>query len=447
MPGTPSLQARLPAVHSRELVSVLEKFSRVPRRLGDLEGDYYTTVCFDETYAQRDGTIRRRSISEQGFASDSEEFVLSGPHFFVGNPLNKTPRKVCDTNKAYDQLDIEAVPDNYLPRSNYLLGCDSSEYARRVPRVNWVEEGEREARKVTQYYRFVNRRMFGSTAERSFISAIAPTGSTHIHPVLSTTFRKTEDLLDFSAGTYSLPIDFLLRSTGKTDLYESTLRIFPLFADAHLRARVLTLNCLTTHYADLWRDCWQPAFQLDNWASTDPRLPQDFFAQLTPDWQRNCALRSDYARRQALVEIDVLAAQALGLTLDELLTIYRVQFPVMRQYERDTWYDASGRIVFTASKGLVGVGLPRKPGKKDEPCTLIHPDGRCESKRLGWDDVMPKDGKPQLADGTIIERMVLDDTQPGGPINRIIRYTPPFTLADREADYRVAWAHFEARGQ
>ena len=38
---------------------------------------------------------------------------------------------------------------------------------------------------------------------------------------------------------------------------------------------------------------------------------------------------------------------------------------------------------------------------------------------------MPKDGKSQLADGTVIERMVLDDTQPGGPINRIIRYTAP----------------------
>ena len=59
----------------------------------------------------------------------------------------------------------------------------------------------------------------------------------------------------------------------------------------------------------------------------------------------------------ALVEIDVLVAQALGLMLDELLLVYRVQFPVMQQSERDTWYDLHGRIIFTISKGLVGAGI------------------------------------------------------------------------------------------
>lgn len=442
-PGTPALQARLPAIHSRELVSVLKSFACIPRRLGSLGKSYFSSEMWNETGAQKDGTVYRRSTIEQGFVSDPTKFVLSGPHFFVGNPLYKTPRAVCTTPRAYDPLDLELLPDDYLPRSNYLPACDSAEYARRVPRVGWVEEGEREARTVNRYFQMVHRRMLSQSGERTLIAAVVPPGTTSINTCVATAFRDTTFLVSIAAYLFSLPFDFFIKSTGKGDLYGEGLANFPLLESTpEIAARFLVLTCLTTHYADLWRESWQLAFQQARWSSNDTRLPQNFFAQLTPEWQRHCALRSDYARRQALVEIDVLAAQALGLTLDELLTIYRVQFPVMQQNERDTWYDVHGRIIFTVNIGLAGVGLPRRAGKRDEPCTLIHPDGRRESKRLGWDDVMPKDGKPQLADGTVIERWVLDDTQPGGPINRIIRYTAPFTLADREADYRVAWAHF-----
>jgi hypothetical protein len=30
----------------------------------------------------------------------------------------------------------------------------------------------------------------------------------------------------------------------------------------------------------------------------------------------------------------------------------------MQRYERDTWCDRNGRIVFTASTGVTGVGFP-----------------------------------------------------------------------------------------
>ena len=129
---------------------------------------------------------------------------------------------------------------------------------------------------------------------------------------------------------------------------------------------------------------------------------------------------------------------AFGLTLEELLTIYRVQFPVMRQYEADTWYDACGRIIFTASKGLPGVGLPRKVVKGGTSYSLRTPDTDRTHTALGWEDIR------HLAEGTVTRR-ITDDTLPGGPVERIIEYNAPFDRCDREQAYRMAWRVFGER--
>ena len=122
--GTPYTHARLPQVHSKSLLSVLDKFVSAEKRLDDLKGHYYATVMFDESYAQRDKIITRvENTSYQ--PANADDWVISGPHFYVGNPFNKTPRTICTEKNHYDNIDLESIPADYLPKAVFRPGDEN----------------------------------------------------------------------------------------------------------------------------------------------------------------------------------------------------------------------------------------------------------------------------------------------------------------------------------
>jgi hypothetical protein len=406
--GTDPKQARLPVLHSNQLTNVLIKFSNQKINISTFGDNVISTVMFDETNAQKDGIIKR----DTKFPNITSEMLLSGPHFYVANPIYKTPRAICKEKGDYDVLDLNNISKTYLARTNYIPA------GKEVELKNFLGNKS----DIIDLYKVTNREMVNASSERTLMTAIFPKGVSHVNTCLSLGFKNNQNLLDYFCITASIVADFFIKSTGMGHVNISLANKIPVLEPTSiyriaLHLRSLILNSLTIYYSDLWKECWNEEFKNEKWAKNDPRLDNNKFSNLTSEWNRDCALRTDYERRQALVEIDVLASMALSLTLEELKTIYRIQFPVLQQNERDTWYDQKGRIVFTCSKGLPGVGFNRKE----------------------WEEIK------NMQSGTV-ERKIIDDTMPGGAVERTIVYHAPFDRCDREKDYEIAWKEFERRG-
>ena len=82
-----------------------------------------------------------------------------------------------------------------------------------------------------------------------------------------------------------------------------------------------------------------------------------------------------------LVEIDILTAKMLGLTLNQLIAIYRIQFPVLQEQEEDTWYDANDRIVFTSGKIMIGFSRSEWEKIKNAPFDRCNRETDYETAR------------------------------------------------------------------
>lgn len=402
-------QAKLPILHAQALIDVLFCFANQNKTLANISENVYCAEMWHETNNQVDGTIKR----DVHFPDTVRGQILSGPHIGVSNPFFKTSRKECKLNSDYDSIDLTQIPQDYLSRCNYSIACSIDEYEKREPDTTWGSHYSSE-------YRLCFRKMLNQSGERTLISTIIPPSSEHINGIFGMAFKN--DLFPFAATSFSIPFDFYLKATGKANINFSAASGYPVINDNPfgklITVRGLLLNCLTKPYSPLWNEYYDSIYTDESWSKSDPRLDNKRFSTLTSEWTWDTPLRTDYERRQALVEIDVLTAMALGMTLEQLKTIYHIQFPVLQQYEADTWYDANGRIVFTTNRSLVGVGFDRKE----------------------WEGNVK--GAPA---GRVFTREIEDDTMPGGIVRRTIEYVAPFDKCDREQDYETAWRFFEEK--
>lgn len=404
--------------HSTDALSVMETVSSAQQIGQSLSGRFLMSPMWHEGLA----TKQKRLVRVDGaFVPNIDDLIIKSPCIFVGNPLYKTPDEHCKAKEDFESVDLYEIPDGYISRTNFVRLVSKEQIYIQSNSVSWSE-----TRKHCDHFRIAFRGMVQSARERTLAAALIPPGIQHVDGVESMSFEDEHDLLAVYPLMLSVPYDFLIKAMQVEKIRESVVRHLP-FTELPDTAkhRALRLACLTSHYADFWN---RHARKLDAapWSFNDPRLNVESQNSALGDWTRDVAFRSDLARRMALIEIDVLVAQALGLTLDQLIEMYRTQFPVLDENERGTWYDMNGRIVWTCSRGLTGIGYRKPDGKK--------PTAR------EWIEIFSESTEDLNCEVSI-------DFLPGGPRTVKRSYKAPFVTYDREADYRIAWAFFEAQNQ
>lgn len=311
---------------------------------------------YNESNAKKSGYIRFRPSSPRELG----EVVLQGTHFGIATPFAKQPNDPFRYGKDWVSWDLTALPEEAIPRATYRRACEIDKY--HADQDIWtdfesdidldsaavINDGHM-VRRYAEFFRLAWRVMIDpKSTERSLFAALIPAGPAHVDAVSSLALRRTVDTA-LSAGFWSaLPLDYMLRITGRTHLRVAEAKAMPA-PDVgcplapELLLRTLRLNCLTRAYGALWMDLFDPLWAETYWVIDWPGITA--LGDVSRDWTWHTPLRTEYARRAALVEIDALVAVWLGMGVEELLAIYKARYPILADREAQMYFDKTGRRV------------------------------------------------------------------------------------------------------
>ncbi len=388
--SVPIGQTRMVYAVNRSTATVLDKLAHSPR-MSSLNLAH--SLGWDETADFRKGYF----ASSWGAPDTWAEVILQGPHLYVATPLYKSPNKTMLHHLDWTANDLEELAPDAIPVTSYKPTGDRAAYDRAY--THWGTAPTR------AFYRVAWRSMAANTGERTLIQCVIPPGTAHLTQSIYSAGLPHGDLRSLAASAgwlASLIADFFVRAAPKSSIPRSIIDRIPfnqhpaLIAD--LQVRALRLNCVTNAYAQLWADCFGDDFYQAQWTDDRDWGLRRPLGNVGPDWTPDTPMRIAVDRRQALVEIDALVALMLGVTADELCTIYRTQFAVLYGYDRNVYlYDANGRLV---------------------------PNSVLTAWRRKGSSISLEERTATNASG-----------------NTYV-YELPFVALDREADMRQAYAHF-----
>ncbi|MQS07081.1 hypothetical protein FNX48_007820 [Streptomyces sp. IF17] len=353
----PPSRARLLSPVSTAEAKAIRALARYPVRLGRFEPEIASG--FHESGAKKAGLIDYNVPDENGkihTPANWSEVILKGPQIGLANPLFKQPSQGAGEVLGLNPM---TLPEDALPETPYRITTDTETYLSSQERWRLSEDRKgvgghhrksspEEKVSYTNFYRVAWRRQIAPDTERALYVALIPPGAAHIHMVHSMALSSTE-LTALTCGLWSsLPVDYLVRTTGRGDLQVQGAKSLPAPPPEHplatpLLLRTLRLNSLTSAYADIWGELWHEEMSRESWAVTWPHI--NGLESPSPQWDRATPLRNEMERRAALVEIDALVAVWLGVSAEELTAMYKSRFPIMQDFDAVTWFDANGRKI------------------------------------------------------------------------------------------------------